>query len=61
MPSAPPQVFAISLKEAAASIGVSLNSIRRLAKGGRLSTTKIGRRRVVPLDALRDLVRVAAK
>jgi excisionase family DNA binding protein len=61
MPPAPPQVFAISLKEAAASIGVSLNSVRRLAKAGRLSTTKVGRRRVVPLDALKDLVRVAAK
>ena len=61
MPSAPPPVFAISLREAAASIGISLNSCRRLAKDGRLHTVRIGRRRVVPVRALEELIRRRAE
>jgi excisionase family DNA binding protein len=61
MRSTPPPVFAISLQEAAASIGVSLNSCRRLAKLGRLGTVKVGRRRLVPLVAIQRLIELEVK
>jgi excisionase family DNA binding protein len=48
--------IAVGIKEAAVMIGVSPNTIRRQIASGRLQTAQIGRRRVVPIDALRELV-----
>jgi hypothetical protein len=36
---------------------VSRSTLRRFAKSGRLQTALLGRRRVIPIDALRDLIR----
>jgi len=55
---APP--IAVDFKLAARLIGVSRSTIRRLSQSGALPTTRIGRRRVVSIDALRDLVKNGA-
>ena len=49
--------LSVSFAEAAKLLSVSPNTVRRHAKDGRLRTIRLGRRRVVPFDALRDLLR----
>jgi excisionase family DNA binding protein len=49
--------LSVSLKEAAKLLSVSPNTVRRHAKSGILRTVQLGRRRVVPFDALKDLIR----
>jgi excisionase family DNA binding protein len=53
----PNQPLSVSFKEAAALTSVSPNTLRRHAKSGRLATVRLGRRRVIPFDALKDLIR----
>jgi excisionase family DNA binding protein len=48
--------LSVSFSEAAKLLSVSPNTVRRHAKDGRLRTIWLGRRRVVPFDALRDLL-----
>ncbi len=47
--------IAMGFKEAAKLVGVSASTLRRMAKDGRLRTVQLGRRRVVSVDALREL------
>jgi excisionase family DNA binding protein len=49
--------LSVSFAEAAKLLSVSPNTVRRHAKNGILRTVRLGRRRVVPFDALRDLIR----
>jgi excisionase family DNA binding protein len=49
--------LSVSFAEAAKLLSVSPNTVRRHAKSGILKTVRLGRRRVVPFDALRDLLR----
>jgi excisionase family DNA binding protein len=49
--------LSVSFKEAAKLLSVSPISVLRHAKDGRLRTVRLGRRRVVPFDALRELIR----
>jgi excisionase family DNA binding protein len=53
--NAPP--IAVDFKRAAQMTSVSRSTLRRFAKSGRLRTVLLGRRRVIPIDALKDLIR----
>ena len=57
----PASPISVSLKEAAAMLGVSASTIRRFAKDERLRTVQLGRRRVVPVEALKEMVRLTTK
>jgi len=50
--------LAVGFAKAAELLGVSRNTLRRLAKEGRLRTVLVGRRRLIPYDALQDLLRL---
>lgn len=52
---APPRT-AYTVSEAAESLGISPRQVYRLADTGQLRTTTIGRRRLVPADALREFI-----
>jgi excisionase family DNA binding protein len=43
-------------KRAAQLTSLSPNTLKRLAHTGKLRTTRIGRRRIVPIEALRELI-----
>ena len=49
--------LAVSFKEAAEITSVSRSTLRRCANDGRLRTVRLGRRRVIPYDALQELIR----
>jgi len=49
--------LSVSFKEAAQITSVSKTTLRRFAKDGRLRTVRFGRRRVIPFDALKELIR----
>lgn len=49
--------LAVSFAKAAELTSVSKNSLRRIAKTGRLRTVRLGRRRIIPYAALNDLLR----
>jgi len=49
--------LSVSFARAAEMTSVSRSTLRRFAKSGRLQTVLLGRRRVIPIDALKDLVR----
>ena len=49
--------LAVTVSEAARMTSLSRGTIRAYARTGRIKTVKIGRRRIVPVSALRDLVR----
>jgi excisionase family DNA binding protein len=48
--------LARSLDEAARLLGVSRRHLERLIGDGRLRSVRLGRRRVIPHDALEDLL-----
>jgi len=50
------QPIAVSIGHAANLVGVSKTTIRLFVRDGRLQAARIGRRVVVPLHALRQLV-----
>lgn len=52
------EVLAVSLQGAAEAIGVSERTIRNLIDDGRLRSIKVNRRRLVPVDALREFLEV---
>ena len=47
----------ISFKQAAQMLNVSASSVRRQAAAGRVATIRVGRRRMVVVDSLREFVR----
>jgi len=49
--------IAVSVGRAATLVGVSRSTIRSFAKTGRLRVARLGRRVIVPLNALEQLVR----
>lgn len=49
--------IAVSVARAAALVGVSKGTIRLFAKSGRLPVARLGRRVIVPMQALERLVR----
>ena len=52
---------ALSIREAAHACGLSRATLYRLLRDGKLSTVKIGRRRLVPVNALDALLSGDAK
>ena len=48
------ELMLLTIDEAAASLRVSRWSVYNLIRSGQLHTIKIGRRRLVPLDALSE-------
>jgi excisionase family DNA binding protein len=56
-PLLPQFPLSVSFKEAAEMTSVSRSTLRRYAKDGRLRTVQLGRRRVIPFEALQELVR----
>ena len=55
-----PERKALSVIEAARTVGISRASVYRLITQGRLTTVKIGSRRLVPIAALDNLLEKAA-
>jgi excisionase family DNA binding protein len=51
----------ISFKQAAQMLNVSSSSVRRQAAAGRVATIRVGRRKLVVMDSLREFVKPAAK
>lgn len=49
-------ILAVDLDDASRMTSLSPNTLSRLARGGRLRSTLIGRRRIFPLAALWELV-----
>jgi excisionase family DNA binding protein len=49
--------IAVSVARAALLVGVSRGTIRMFAKSGRLSVARLGRRVLIPMKALEQLVR----
>jgi excisionase family DNA binding protein len=50
--------LSVSLKEAAATLGVSASTVRRLSKAGNVRTIRLGRRRMIPFESLEELIQV---
>ena len=50
--------LSVSFSRAAELTSMSKNTLRRMAKSGRLRTIKLGQRRVVPYQALKELVSI---
>jgi excisionase family DNA binding protein len=48
--------LAVSFLRASELTSLSRSTLRRFARDGRLKTVQLGRRRVIPMDALRDLI-----
>ena len=57
----PATPISLSIKESGAVLGVSANTVRRLVAAGRLPSIRIGRRRLVPVEALKEMVRLTTK
>jgi excisionase family DNA binding protein len=51
----------LAIKQAIYEMGISRTAIYQLIKEGKLKTVKIGRRRLVPIEAIEDLVAGLAK
>lgn len=49
--------IAVSIARAATLVGVSRATIRTFAKSGRLRVARLGRRVIVPMNSLEQLVR----
>jgi excisionase family DNA binding protein len=54
-----PHAVAVSYRTAAARLGVSVSTARRMAADGRLATVRAGRRVLVPVAALADYAKGA--
>jgi excisionase family DNA binding protein len=54
--SSTPSPIAVSFARAAEITSLSKNSLRRFAKSGRLRTVRLGRRRLIPFEALNELI-----
>ena len=52
-----PAPIAVNVWEAARLLGVSPNTVRNLHYAGRLKTTYIGRRLLVPTESLTELIK----
>lgn len=48
--------LAYSVQELAVMTGLGTTTIYQLIAAGRLRTVKVGRRRIVPADSIRDLI-----
>lgn len=48
--------LAVGFVRASELTSLSRSTLRRFAKSGRLRTVLLGRRRVIPIDALRELI-----
>lgn len=46
----------LAIKQALYELGISRTAIYELIKAGKLKTVKIGRRRLVPVEAIEELV-----
>jgi len=46
----------LAIKQALYELGISRTAIYELIKSGKLKTVKIGRRRLVPVEAIEELV-----
>jgi excisionase family DNA binding protein len=57
--TAPSEKLALSIEEAASVIGVSRRTISTMLADGRLRSVAIGRRKLIPLTELRQLVATA--
>jgi excisionase family DNA binding protein len=51
------KVLAVSMDEAARLLGVSPRTVANLARANRLTSRRIGRRRVIPVSALDAFLR----
>jgi excisionase family DNA binding protein len=49
--------IAVGVGDAARMIGLSKRSVRNYAKSGRLATARVGRRVLIPVEALEALIR----
>jgi excisionase family DNA binding protein len=49
--------LAVTIAEASRMTSLSRGTIRGYARTGRIKTVKVGRRRIVPISALENLVR----
>jgi len=57
LPPAPPSRRALSVEEAADSVGVSAAHIYRLAARGEIRAVRSGRRWLIPTEALDELLK----
>ena len=48
--------LSVGFTRASELVGISKNSLRRMAKSGQIRTVRLGRRRVVAYESLRDLI-----
>lgn len=55
-PPAPPVPVTYNVDEAAQALRISRALLYQLIRSGRLRTVKIGSRRLVPVDALREYI-----
>jgi excisionase family DNA binding protein len=55
--SVPTDRLAVTIAEAARMTSLSRGTIRGYARNGRIKVVKIGRRTIVPITTLQDLVR----
>jgi excisionase family DNA binding protein len=51
----------LAIKQAIYELGISRTAIYELIENGRLKTVKIGRRRLVPIEAIEELITGLAK
>jgi excisionase family DNA binding protein len=53
--------YAVSMHEAAVACNLSRSTLYRLLAQGKITTVKIGSRRLVPLSSIHDLLRVGER
>ncbi len=53
--------MAYSAREAAEAVGISERHMRNLINSGHIRTVRLGRRLLIPAEALRDLLAAPAK
>jgi excisionase family DNA binding protein len=55
-----PEPLAASVEEASTLLGVGRSTVVRMLREGKLPRVKLGARTLIPMDAIRSLVRVPA-
>jgi excisionase family DNA binding protein len=55
------QPLSYTIKTAASVVGLSERTLATLISDGRLASVRVGRRRLIPADALKDLLAAAAR